>query len=176
LAWDRQVTKFGGSDTVYDPSNQFSAGLNDLDLYLMPQNWQELGYSLGDEHTIAESIAGDSTVEHIFKSVLPGMYEIVVHHFGGIGTDQDYALAWWMGTDTGATTIGDFDSDGDVDGRDFLAWQRGNSPTPLSASDLADWQGNYGFGALAATTAVPEPGCLALLFPLAFLLRTRNAA
>lgn len=40
--------------------------------------------------------------------------------------------------------IGDFDGDGDVDGRDFLAWQRGSSPTPLSSSDLTDWQGNYG--------------------------------
>jgi hypothetical protein len=54
---------------------------------------------------------------------------------------------------------GDFDNDGDVDGRDFLIWQRGGSPTALSASDLADWQSNYGTGSLAAvTSAVPEPG------------------
>jgi hypothetical protein len=66
---------------------------------------------------------------------------------------------------------GDFDADDDVDGRDFLAWQRGNSPNPLSASDLADWQGNYGFGTLAATTAVPEPSCLALRWGLVFLRR-----
>jgi hypothetical protein len=39
---------------------------------------------------------------------------------------------------------GDFDSDGDVDGRDFLAWQRGSSPAPLSGADLAAWQDNYG--------------------------------
>ncbi len=35
--------------------------------------------------------------------------------------------------------------DGDTDGRDFLIWQRGGSPTP-SGSDLADWQANYGTG------------------------------
>lgn len=55
---------------------------------------------------------------------------------------------------------GDFDGDGDVDGIDFLAWQRGDSPDPLSASDLSNWQSNYGSpgGSLvAATGAVPEP-------------------
>jgi hypothetical protein len=58
-----------------------------------------------------------------------------------------------------ATEDADFDGDGDVDGRDFLAWQRGQSPDPLSATDLALWQGQYGSnGGLQATvTAVPEP-------------------
>lgn len=55
---------------------------------------------------------------------------------------------------------GDFNGDGNVDGVDFLAWQRGESPSPLSASDLADWQSNYGAGLqLAAASAVPEPTC-----------------
>ena len=64
-----------------------------------------------------------------------------------------------------STLPGDFDNDGDVDGRDFLRWQRGGSPNPLSASDLALWQGNYGNGglsALATSTAVPEPSALLL--------------
>ncbi len=38
----------------------------------------------------------------------------------------------------------DFDNDGDIDGRDFLVWQQGGSPNPLSPDDLADWQTNYG--------------------------------
>lgn len=37
-------------------------------------------------------------------------------------------------------------SDGDVDGRDFLIWQRGGSLTPISTGDLADWQSHYGAG------------------------------
>jgi hypothetical protein len=49
---------------------------------------------------------------------------------------------------------GDFDSDGDVDGRDFLVWQRNPS-----VGDLADWQANYGAGTLGAATSVPEPAC-----------------
>ena len=55
---------------------------------------------------------------------------------------------------------GDFDADGDVDGADFLKWQRDG----LSAGDLADWQASYGPGiAAAASTAVPEPASLLLL-------------
>ncbi len=56
-------------------------------------------------------------------------------------------------------TPGDFDDDGDVDGRDFLIWQRGGSPNPLSAGDLSAWQSNYGTGGLASVVAasVPEP-------------------
>jgi hypothetical protein len=42
------------------------------------------------------------------------------------------------------TAQGNFDGDGDVDGRDFLIWQRGGSPTAGSAADLAAWQSNYG--------------------------------
>jgi endoglucanase len=58
---------------------------------------------------------------------------------------------------------GDFDDDGDVDGRDFLEWQRGNSPNPQSADDLADWQTNYGIvPELLAGIAIPEPTCAAI--------------
>ncbi|MDZ4659801.1 MAG: PEP-CTERM sorting domain-containing protein [Bythopirellula sp.] len=62
------------------------------------------------------------------------------------------------------TLLGDFNSDTFVNGLDFLIWQRGESPTPFNAVDLADWQANYGTGGLvAASTAVPEPGTIALL-------------
>jgi hypothetical protein len=62
-----------------------------------------------------------------------------------------------------AATDGDFDNDGDVDGRDFLLWQRGQSDTALSPTDLANWQTEYGNGTLTSITAVPEPNSLALL-------------
>jgi hypothetical protein len=59
---------------------------------------------------------------------------------------------------------GDFDSDGDVDGRDFLVWQRGGSSNPLSASDLAEWQANCVVTVSMATSlAVPEPASLVLI-------------
>jgi hypothetical protein len=47
---------------------------------------------------------------------------------------------------------GDFDFDGDVDGRDLLVWQRNRS-----LGSLADWRTNYGLGALASSQVVPEP-------------------
>jgi hypothetical protein len=70
---------------------------------------------------------------------------------------------------------GDFDADSDVDGADFLTWQRtlANTVPPASdpngdgvitAADLGVWKNNFGstaaqpFGA-----AVPEPGAETLL-------------
>jgi hypothetical protein len=55
-------------------------------------------------------------------------------------------------------TPGDFNSDGVVDGRDFLIWQRNQS-----VGSLADWRANYGAAALSASFAVPEPSGLTLL-------------
>jgi hypothetical protein len=67
----------------------------------------------------------------------------------------------------------DFDGDSDVDGADFLTWQRGlgpGGPTTgdvdgngvVDAVDLAAWKGQYG-AAVAAASTVPEPASLALL-------------
>ncbi|TWU29323.1 hypothetical protein [Bythopirellula polymerisocia] len=56
---------------------------------------------------------------------------------------------------------GDFDQDGDVDGDDFLLWQRGGSPAPLSAGDLADWNSHYGAPfQVTPLAAVPEPATI----------------
>jgi hypothetical protein len=81
---------------------------------------------------------------------------------------------------------GDFDFDGDVDGRDFLIWQRGfgygdgitldalvtatrahgdtNGDWTVDGLDLANWQANYGIApqSLIGTVAIPEPASLAL--------------
>ena len=61
---------------------------------------------------------------------------------------------------------GDFDLDGDVDGRDFLVWQRGGSPNGINSGDLAKWQAQYGSSVplAAAATAVPEPSAMLLGF------------
>ena len=69
------------------------------------------------------------------------------------------------------STPADFDQNGTVDGRDFLAWQRGESPTPLSGADLALWQSEYKTGAIAkSATAVPEPRLASLLVTCVLLL------
>lgn len=73
---------------------------------------------------------------------------------------------------------GDFDFDGDVDGSDFLLWQR----DARDSMDLATWKENYG-GSLqppvSLNGAVPEPSSSALFFiatvALALQTKVRNS-
>jgi len=65
-----------------------------------------------------------------------------------------------------AQLLGDFDVDGDVDGSDFLKWQRGGSPDPFSVADLDDWSTKFGEIAQVTTTSttVPEPSSVCLAY------------
>ncbi len=59
---------------------------------------------------------------------------------------------------------GDFDGDLDVDGADFLKWQRELG----DAANLALWEGNFGTTAAAAAAAsVPEPASWILVCTMA---------
>jgi hypothetical protein len=58
---------------------------------------------------------------------------------------------------SGGTINGDFDLDGDVDGNDFLAWQRSGSPIENSTGDLALCRAHFEAPAVAVATAVSEP-------------------
>ena len=72
---------------------------------------------------------------------------------------------------------GDFDNDGDVDGNDFLVWQRGGSPNSLSPNDLTEFRNNFGMSStVAAAAAIPEPASLLLATcgGTAFVLRRRD--
>lgn len=70
---------------------------------------------------------------------------------------------------------GDFDMDGDVDGQDFLLWQRGGSPSGPTAGDLAEWQRDYGIGVFTASSnAVPEPSGIILLLACCILVNRRR--
>lgn len=68
----------------------------------------------------------------------------------------------------------DFDGDGDVDGRDFLAWQRGDSPIPFSSADLTLWQSEYNGGALMGSFSVPEPSTAMFLLASLLCLKIRR--
>ncbi len=98
------------------------------------------------------------------------------HFYFGFDGAGDANFTAYFDYDFPAGTPGDFDGDLDVDGRDFLIWQRGGSPTSLSATDLADWQSHYGMGGLAAVSSIPEPGTLAMggLVGIGLMLRRRN--
>jgi hypothetical protein len=86
------------------------------------------------------------------------------HFFFGFSGAGDANFTAYFDHDFPDSAPGDFDGDDDVDGRDLLIWQRGDSPIgPLSPVDLADWQTHYGPGGLTAVTAIPEPASLSLL-------------
>jgi hypothetical protein len=57
---------------------------------------------------------------------------------------------------------GDFDADGDVDGADFLVWQRGIGGAAPDPAQLALWQQNYVQPTVSAV-GVSEPGVMLLL-------------
>jgi hypothetical protein len=93
-----------------------------------------------------------------------------------IGSDFDEVLNAVGGPVT-PTDDADFDGDGDVDGQDFLTWQRGlgalgsgelatgdaNGDLDIDADDLAVWKTQFSASAATpAVGAVPEPACLAL--------------
>jgi hypothetical protein len=86
------------------------------------------------------------------------------HYFFGFGGAGDANFTAYFDHDFPDSAPGDFDGDDDVDGRDFLIWQRGLSTGgPLSPTDLSDWQTHYGTSGLAALAAVPEPASVALV-------------
>lgn len=77
---------------------------------------------------------------------------------------------------TGPTSLaGDFNNDKTVDGADFLRWQRGQSPTPLSQADLNVWRANFGQSLLTvpALSPAPEPSTALLLTSSAVAVRRR---
>jgi hypothetical protein len=99
-----------------------------------------------------------------------------------VGTDFDFAALQFTLIDNvrveaivAAQDNADFDGDGDVDGADFLTWQRGlgepgdradGNANPgvdgvVNAADLAIWKAQFGTGSTAAT-AIPEPAALGL--------------
>jgi hypothetical protein len=74
----------------------------------------------------------------------------------------------------------DFDDDGDIDGADFLKWQRGETPEMGSAEELALWEAQYGTTVppLSASSAtVPEPTtCTFALAALCLAMGRRRIA
>jgi hypothetical protein len=92
----------------------------------------------------------------------------------GFNADGEVAFAFDLANGQSGVAIwsdslaGDFDEDGDVDGRDFLVWQRNSN-----VGDLADWSSSYGAGTLGAVTAIPEPSSLVMFLIAAYGLAAR---
>ena len=126
-------------------------------------NWQEAGgadanllseafvtFDGGSDFALSES----QTLSNAYSAGESGAEDLVFQY----GLTDGRLIRGIVSYVTGS---GDFDLDGDVDGTDFLRWQRGQSPSPLSASDLSTWNSTYGSSAsLSGVSAVPEPSTI----------------
>jgi hypothetical protein len=122
----------------------------------------------------------DPYVIDVSQYLTPGRHTIE-YQIEGIEPDDGDGYGYWRTSSyiTGykaLNPLGDFDGDGDVDGRDLLVWQRGGSPNPLSVTDLSNWQTNFGVaGFQASLSALPEPAAITLwLFTSLVLFVARN--
>jgi hypothetical protein len=131
---------------------------------------------------VDQSVSTVDNVEHIYigagqgvDHLDPGTYTLT------ISTDapKEFGLAWRMTTDADVDSA-DFDGDGDVDGRDFLTWQRGygtlinatramgdaDGDGDVDQADLQFFQSQYTTPEVEPPLlayAVPEPSAAALL-------------
>jgi len=85
---------------------------------------------------------------------------ILFHQNGGLTSNQLDTILMSI------TDPGDFDADNDVDGYDFLHWQRNPD-----VGSLSDWEANYSVAAQTAAAAVPEPSGIVLLLLAVSILR-----
>lgn len=165
LAWDRGVFKTGAADTFTISDMFIGQELDDLDLFVAPVGSEDFLHE-----AVARSLSMEDNVEHIYKQIAAGSYEIVVYQANG--GDRDYGLAWSVGSNI----TGDFDRDGNVGQSDLGAWKSSfNSSDGGDAdfdgdsdgADLLAWQQNLGTTSpvVVATAPIPEPatGVLAAL-------------
>jgi hypothetical protein len=125
-------------------------------------NYAWFGQTLGD-HVLRAPLAAPSwisapgSVPGLDLDYLPHMHmQLDPAQFGATGA---YTVEW-ENLNLITAGPGDFDADSDVDGADFLLWQRN-----LSVGSLADWKANFGTAPPAGADhhGVPEPGAAVLL-------------
>ena len=125
---------------------------------------------------LASDDNGDDSLDN-FLSLIDGTDAIRYWDFGladwvpitSATYGDDYTLEYLTTGDLAGYTIltvgmaGDFDGDSNVDGADFLAWQRGELPNPLISSDLDNWRMSCGSSSSTSmSTPVPEPATASL--------------
>jgi hypothetical protein len=123
-------------------SSTVNISINDIDLDITGTSWlYGVNQTIPLETPLSSGLGNSFSVSVPFRSILA------------------------LRINTDSSQPGDFDEDGDVDGRDFLLWQQNPS-----VGDLADWQENYGtVPELGASVAVPEPTAAALALLVAIM-------
>ena len=143
-------------------------------------------YGTSGSDTVTATVFDGSSSE-VANRPFPGLnLDGYIGRFGFATSDFSPTVVadeWRFGSELSDVMVsvaqeGDFDGDRDVDGADFLVWQRGELPSPWSSSDLDAWQTNFGpteSPMAMASTGVPEPstGSMLLLGIMAFFRRRR---
>ncbi len=161
-------------------SNEVFTGGDFADLVLGEWITATIDYdltSMVDNVSVSISSATIGTVTQTLSSDISAMTPdgFFVYNPGSFEAGQGdvFMLDDIVWTEAAAGDPGDFDTDGDVDGADFLKWQRDDA----TAGGLSDWQAGYGTGAaVASLSTVPEPSsCLLLLMGAAALAARRRS-
>lgn len=130
----------------------------------------DTGIGVVDNHTISgttdtvgihpdmyAALTGDGA-HTFFQSINPG------NGNSGLAGVQVHSISFDL-----PNVDGDHENDGDVDGSDFLAWQRDAG----SFEALSAWQGSYPTNPILAAL-VPEPSSLATMFTVLAIVFTRR--
>ena len=159
------------------------------DLYLLVTNiWNNIDqgatvFGATETTSAGAAYAGGNLAEGVdyvvFVGLIPGAngeIQARVHHANYLQWDSQ---AYFNGLQLVSHPLvslaeknADFDHDGDVDGADFLVWQRGYGSTQ-DANDLTQWKSHFGSSdqaAAAQSTTVPEPATTTLIL-LALIIR-----
>ena len=146
--------------------NDFSGGADNIKPYT------SIGYDDGDHLKLTMAYdMGTDTVEYSYSlnggvsvpfysggglhgpigDIITGFVEAQLFKWGNAPSQATAAIERWSVV---PTSLGDFNSDGLVNGIDFLLLQRDSN-----VGSISDWESNYDSPPLAsATLAVPEPG------------------
>ncbi len=146
----------GGANSAGDPTPEFTNSVN--------WDWAELATARTNKEFASLAIDDDIIGAMINDVNNRGL------RFGPLFYGEITSWRIWS-RESSSSLEGDFDNDLDVDGDDFLKWQRDSA-----IGAFPDWQGNYGssgggsFGPYLEVTitqplvsAVPEPSSLLLL-------------
>ena len=171
-----QTTSSSGSVEVH------STVLPDGDLGMLIANLNSSGTATVNID-ISNIDLGSSGTQWLYgvNQTTPLLSQLIVDSGNNFSVNVPFRSILALRIDAAPVLIGDFDEDGDVDGRDFVEWQRGNSTEPLQRRRSDRLAGDYGQNSLSASTAVPEPSsmiclCLASLWAVSAMRPRRGAA
>lgn len=175
-----QITQFASSAYVFANGLSLAAGerivvarnpavfqsVYGTNIYLAPTGYGNANLSNGGESIGLATADGIDFFSFGYDDAAPwpttpdgGGYSLeIIDPLGNPNAPTNWRASLVLGGTPGTPLAGDFDKDGDVDGRDFLFWQRnfGSSAAPVGsgadanhngavdADDLQIWSENYG--------------------------------